>query len=875
MAFGVASLIFWHMLSLREQQKLTSTAESGGMLTLLLAIASFVITTDGALLLIGPMAVALILLLIALLKDDALAQRWGLISLILYGASILLRQFIPALRLHYPSDLLIPLYLFPPVIFMSSVWLGRLLARHWDEIWAKSVCLQQDLHEQTLQYQRLLETMNEGFVIVDEREVFTFVNNKFCELFGYSREELIDRRNDEVIVYDETSLTILQQQIILRTQNQCSTYELNTYRKDGRPLTILVSAMPNFDANGHFRGAISVVMDVTERKQMEATLEAERTLLSQRVEERTATLQALTETLQQELTERKAAESALRVAEAEYRALFDHIPIGIYRSSLDGQQLRANPTLVAMKGYASEAEMLREIKASGRDWYVDQERRAEFQRTLAEQGSVTNFESEVYCYKTRKRVWISESALLILGPDGQPLYYQGVVQDITKRKQIEQEQERLIFQLAKVAKLKDEFLASMSHELRTPLNSILGMTEALQDEIYGQVTAKQMKALGTIDASGRHLLSLINDILDLAKIESGQVELVRGTVEVDATCQAAIRLMQGAAHKKRIQLTLTLDPQVRTLVADGRRLKQILLNLLSNAVKFTPEEGSVGLDVMGQRGAEPSIQFIVWDTGVGIPQKDRENLFKPFVQLDSSLTRHYEGTGLGLALVHRMVELHGGHISVESVAGQGSRFCVTLPWQQPKHGMTISQDAVSCTAAPVSCMPTSGVVDSESTLSVPALEGPTAGDGAETATLSSATPVSPLILVVDDNAIAAQGLVDYLSFKGYRVETAADGIQAIMKADTLQPALILMDLQMPGMNGIEAIRHMRTTPKLAATPIVVLSALAVNRSSHKAEIGADVYLSKPITLTRLQDTIQQLLHADAKKVHTTNGVKQW
>jgi len=297
---------------------------------------------------------------------------------------------------------------------------------------------------------------------------------------------------------------------------------------------------------------------------------------------------------------------------------------------------------------------------------------------------------------------------------------QTMQEDTAKRTQIEQEQERLITQLANVARLKDEFLASMSHELRTPLNSILGMTEALTDEIYGDLTPRQRKALGTIDASGRHLLSLINDILDLAKIESGQVELSYATVDVNALCQAALHLVQPTAEKKQITLTFVPDPAVKLITADGRRLKQILLNLLSNGIKFTPEGGAVGLQVIGAQapteaanaGAQGAgsaagheaavVQFVVTDTGVGIAPAAMEQLFKPFVQVDSSLSRQYDGTGLGLALVYRMVELHHGTVTVASEVGKGSRFTVALPWANPYSTANLVNDALSAPPAPLS-----------------------------------------------------------------------------------------------------------------------------------------------------------------------------
>jgi signal transduction histidine kinase len=233
--------------------------------------------------------------------------------------------------------------------------------------------------------------------------------------------------------------------------------------------------------------------------------------------------------------------------------------------------------------------------------------------------------------------------------------------------------------LARANRLKDEFLASMSHELRTPLNAILGLSEALQEGIYGDLSERQNYTLKHIESSGRHLLALINDILDISKIEAGQVQLEMELVWVESLCQASLQFVRQSAHKKQILVNFSVDPTLTTIQADGRRLKQILINLLSNAVKFTPEKGVIGLEVMGDTDNQ-MVHFTVWDTGIGIAPEDIDRLFQPFVQLDARLARHYTGTGLGLALVQRMVSMHEGHIQVESEVGKGSHFTVSLPW---------------------------------------------------------------------------------------------------------------------------------------------------------------------------------------------------
>lgn len=721
-------------------------------------------------------------------------------------------------------------------------------------LWLYRRTVQQELQTRNEELQRLLQTMNEGFLIADERETFIYVNDKFCEISGYTREALLNRRNEEVFSYDAASLETLRRQTALRVQNQRSTYEVHTKRKDGSPLVLQVSAMPKFDEQGNYRGAICVTTDMTERKAAEAALIAERVRLSEWVEERTASLQAATAALEEELAERKQAESALCAAEEEYHTLFDHIPIGIYRSTLTGRLLRANPALAALNGYTTEAEMVAAIQDISREWYVEPSRRLDFQHILEDQGIVNNFESEIYRHKTRERIWISESAILIRDEQGQPLYYQGTVQDITKRKAVEEEQARLITQFAKVARLKDEFLASMSHELRTPLNSILGMTEALQDQVYGDVTPRQRKALTAIDASGRHLLSLINDILDLAKIESGQAELSYSTVDVESLCHSTLRLVQPTAEKKRITLTATLDPAVKTMQADGRRLKQILLNLLSNAVKFTPEAGAIHLEISGQQAAEPMVQFVVSDTGVGIPQEAIAHLFQPFIQVDSSLSRQYDGTGLGLALVYRMVAMHGGTVTVASEVGQGSRFTVTLPWR------TAGDLPLPAADEPPMVLPNENVAAAKAV--AVGLATPPSMSTLAPARLAE-TRRLPLILLAEDNPITVKAVSDFLRYKGYQVETASDGAQALTMAQALHPALILMDMQMPSMDGLEATRRLRADQMLSAIPVIAFTAMAMpNDQARCTAAGVDAYLSKPVSLSHLQSTIERFLRVD-------------
>jgi len=264
--------------------------------------------------------------------------------------------------------------------------------------------------------------------------------------------------------------------------------------------------------------------------------------------------------------------------------------------------------------------------------------------------------------------------------------------------------------------------------------------------------------------------------------------------------------------------------------ADMRRLKQILVNLLSNAVKFTPEGGQIGLTVTGDAERQV-ITFGVWDTGIGIAPEDLPRLFKPFVQVDSSLSRQHEGTGLGLALVTRLTDLHGGSLTVESEPGQGSSFMVSLPWQD-SWGSTEKPEPV------------------EALSEISGLRRMTVKPRAE----------RPLILLAEDNEANIQLMVDYLTDEGYRIVVARNGEEAVDRARDECPALILMDVQMPNIDGLEATRRLRADPQHASTPIIAVTALAMPEDRARClAAGANDYLSKPISLKKLARTIADYL----------------
>ncbi len=439
-----------------------------------------------------------------------------------------------------------------------------------------------------------------------------------------------------------------------------------------------------------------------------------------------------------------------------------------------------------------------------------------------------------------RAIWIYDISTIVCDLDGNPISTNGLFIDISDLKQVETElqqaNERLELtnsQLQQATRLKDEFLATMSHELRTPLNAILGMSEALQEKVFGSLNPRQIKSISTIEKSGEHLLSLINDILDVSKIAAGKLALNITEVSLVDLCKSSLAFIKQKAFEKQIQLDTHFPANLAKIFVDERRMRQVLINLLNNAVKFTPNGGLVTLSIsvksaaVCHQTADYSLCFDISDTGIGIAKDDIAKLFQPFIQVDSNLNRKYQGTGLGLVLVKQIVELHGGSVSIASEVGKGSCFSIMLP-----------QTDLNSLGGSIALHP------SEFTpIDIPAN-----------------IPTAPLILLAEDNELNIHTFSSYLIAKGYQVIVANNGHEAIAMYQSQQPDLILMDVQMPNLDGIAAIEYIRQQSTQIQPPIIALTALAMPGDCVKClAAGANKYLSKPLKLRELHQTIQECL----------------
>ncbi len=576
-------------------------------------------------------------------------------------------------------------------------------------------------------------------------------------------------------------------------------YELTYIRKDGSRFPAVVSVTALRDAQDAIIGYLLIGTDNTARKQVED----ERMKLDQRVRD-------------QQFYTRSLIESNID-------AMMTTDPRGIITD--------VNKQTEALTGRTRD-EL---IGAPFRSCFTDPERaEAGIARVLAE-GTVTDYELTARALDGSLTV-VSYNATTFHDRERR---LQGVVaaaRDMTDLKRIEQTLQLKNLELENASRSKSEFLANMSHELRTPLNAIIGFSEVLGDGLLGEMPEAQRRFVGDIFSSGQHLLSLINDILDLSKVEAGKMSLDLESVPLASLFANSLSIIREKAASRHIRLRVDADENVGSMQVDARKVKQIVYNLLSNAVKFSGERGEVTLRASRVPRAEVGhlagpwagrvlgaaddgfgefVKISVTDDGIGIAPAGLEELFNPFSQIDSGLSRKFAGSGLGLAMVRQLVELHGGAVAVESAVDEGSRFTVWLPLRAP---------GAAAPAATSIAMPSVRVA-----------------------------PGARVALMVEDDHKSADLIRVQLEAEGFTVLHATSAEAALVLAVEQPLALITLDIMLPNMDGWEFLDRLKQVPSLRHIPVVIISIVADRQRGFA--LGAAAVMQKPLSRTELKDIL--------------------
>ena len=577
-------------------------------------------------------------------------------------------------------------------------------------------------------------------------------------------------------------------------------YELTYIRKDGSRFPAVVSVTALRDAQDAIIGYLLIGTDNTARKQ----IEEERMKLDQRLRD-------------QHFYNRSLLESNID-------ALMTTDPRGIITD--------VNKQMEGLTG-CSRDEL---IGAPFKNYFTDSSRAEAGINQVLSEGKVTNYE-----LTARAR----DGSLTVVSYNASTFHdrdrvLQGVfaaARDVTELKLFEQRLQEKNRELEEASRMKSEFLANMSHELRTPLNAIIGFSEVLVDGLLGEMTDQQRGFIADIYSSGKHLLSLINDILDLSKVEAGKMTLDLEPVQVYSLFANSLSIIREKAAAREVRLVMDAPKELGSIRSDARKIKQIVYNLLSNAVKFSSEGGQVTLAATRVPRAEVGdvsessmgrnfplvdsefkefLKITVTDDGIGISPDGLESLYKPFSQIDSGLARKFEGTGLGLAMVKLLADLHGGTVAVESEVGKGSRFTVWLPFRPSEAGILTPTKPIAAVAADM----------------VP---------GALTA------------LVVEDDYKSADLIRVQLEAEGFMVLHAATAEAAIVLATRQPLALITLDIMLPNMDGWDFLSHIKQTPSLKHIPVVIISIVA--DPARGFALGAAAVMQKPISRQELYEAL--------------------
>ncbi len=696
--------------------------------------------------------------------------------------------------------------------------------------------------EQLLQVRAIMEIASNGIVMVDRSGIIVLVNSHTERIFGYTSGELLGQRGDFLVP------ELFRNGFFAKLKPSTTGAGCNLFgrRKDGSEFPIELDFNPFTMPTVNF--VIISITDISERKWLEASLASkEHIALGARSDRISARVMFA---INQQDTVNAAAAEVLRVLADDA----GYCPLAYYEYDewKGGLVLFAGISLAPgdeQKSFKVGEGLVGEAASQKKPMFVDAAEHRMFALHtgvgILEQATLfvlplVHQDKLIGVIAGASHTHLEEDdcswLLVMIEQISVRLYALRQFQELKALSALLNERSRKIEaqnrELAHASRQKSEFLASMSHELRTPLNAIIGFSEVLKNGMVGALAPKQLDYVNEIFQSGRHLLSLINDILDLSKIEAGKMELTITQLKVASLIKNAVTTVREMAAKTGVTLIPPVFSDHLVLEADERKLLQIVYNLLSNAVKFTPKGGTVGVYV-ADRG--PYVEIAVTDSGIGISPEDQKRLFRAFEQIDTGLNRKFDGSGLGLAMVKRLVNLHGGTLGVESEVGKGSRFWVRLPRAKISPPIEVSPLApVSGAPMPPPAYPCSKI----------------------TKRISPPTKRKQYILVIDDEAVARDLLRIYFEDAGFVVITAASGEEAIVKLEGVRPDLVTLDLKMSGMDGFAVLKAMRDSIA-CNTPVLSISG---SENPEKAiALGGQAVLSKPVQKKELLDAVTDLL----------------
>lgn len=704
--------------------------------------------------------------------------------------------------------------------FLSVYFLGEILASKQKT--------QKNLKESEERFVHLTNNLEEIFWITSiDGEKVEYVSPAYETIFQRKVKDLYrDPRSWITFILKEDQSKVIEtftkENLIAGLFN----VEYRIIRPDGSLRWIRAKGKPVKDDLGQVTRIAGIAADITQEKLTELALKNTQAELEDRVLERTADLVKANENLHREMTERQRSVEALEESEEKFRQIAENVEEVFWMEDLERAQiiyispafekiwgipleeLSKNPKLLIDSIHPEDRPRIKELKLynKNQDTLLSGQQRHEF-RVIRPDGSIR---------------WILDKAFPVFNSKGIPIRIVGISEDITDLKIAQETAEQ-------ANRAKSEFLSHMSHELRTPLNAILGFAQLLGLNKNGNLEPKQIEGIRQISTAGNHLLELINEVLDLTRIESGSLKIFKENTDVTRMLKRLLPLLEPLARERNIEIKNCLpENELLYVLADPTRLKQALVNIVNNAIKYNVDNGTVIIET--EPISNQKFRIHVRDSGPGIPSNRRDSVFEPFERLGADKAG-IEGTGIGLTITQKLIALMDGSVTVESELGKGSCFTIELPAGNFDNSL-----------------PAKSAFDT-----VPAeIEA------------ENKNPKAVTILYIEDNPSNLKLVRNFLEeFTSYQLISSPDAIEGLKMASTHQPSLILLDINLPKMSGLTVLKKLKNSQTTNKIPVIAVSANAMENDIQTAlDAGFAHYLTKPIDLDRLAKTIQDILQHD-------------